>query len=361
MQTTSFLLYGANGYTGRLILALAAEYGLQPILAGRNEAAIRTLAEQYHLPYRIADLNHPEQLQSMLVDVPVVLHAAGPFKYTAFPMIEACLQTGTHYLDITGELEVFEIAKQYNTAAQEAGIMVMPGVGFDVVPTDCLALFLKNQLPDANWLKLAFASLGSSVSHGTALTMADGLGEGGAVREYGKIVRKPLGHKGRRVDFGFQRLFTMTIPWGDVSTAYFTTGIRNIEVYTGVKPGLYGLLKLQFLFNWLLRTQRVRNAIKRQIDSRPAGPGEEQRQSSKSLVWGEVENRQGKKIEARLTAPDGYTLTAHSSLLIVKKVLNGDLIHGYQTPARVYGPDLVLEVPGTERSVKKPAGKKGTN
>jgi short subunit dehydrogenase-like uncharacterized protein len=353
MQTNAFLLYGANGYTGRLILNLATAYGLQPILAGRNESAIRTLAQQHHLPFRIADVNNPEQLKEMLTGIPLVLHAAGPFKHTAFPMIEACLHTGTHYLDITGEIEVFEKARHYDKAAQEKGIMIMPGVGFDVVPTDCLSLFLKEELPDANYLQLAFTTLGGGVSHGTAVTMAEGLGEGGAVREEGRIVKKPLGHKGHWVNFGPKELFVMTIPWGDVSTAYFTTGIPNIEVYTGIKPGIYKLLKFQPLYNWLLRTNWVRNYIKKRIKERPAGPDEKQRSSSQSMVWGQVQNGEGKRVEASLITPDGYTLTAHSSLLIAKKVLESHIKPGYQTPASVYGADLVLEIQGTARSVKR--------
>jgi short subunit dehydrogenase-like uncharacterized protein len=351
MQANQFLLYGANGYTAKLIAAMAVQYGLSPVLAGRNEAVISKLSEQLQYPYRIVNLDNQEKLKEVLREVPVVLHTAGPFHRTVKPMIEACLQTHTHYLDITGEIPVFEIAKQYNTAAKKAGIMIMPGTGFDVVPTDCLSLFLKNQLPDALQLKLAFASVGGGLSHGTATTMAESLGEGGAARENGKIVRKPLGHKGMWVDFGEKKLFVMTIPWGDIATAYHTTGIRNIETYTGISPKIYGLLKLQPLFNWLLKTAAVRNYIKKKINQRAAGPSDEARTKGKSLVWGEVQNAEGEKIQARLTGPDGYTLTAHSSLIIAKKVLSGDFQTGYQTPASAYGADLILEVPGTKREL----------
>lgn len=353
MQKTAFLLYGANGYTGRLITELAAAYNLQPILCGRNKAAIEALAAQHNLPHRVVDLQDAEGLKSALEDVAVVLHVAGPFKYTAWPMLEACLQTGTHYIDITGEIEVFEIAKQYDAAAQEAGIMVMPGAGFDVVPTDCLALYLHNQLPDATHLQLAFASLKGGVSHGTALTMLEGLGEGGAARERGRIVKKPLGHKGMWIDFGLKRLFVMAIPWGDIATAYHTTGIPNIETFTGIQPKVYKALKFQSIFNWALRTPFIRKRLKKGIEKRAPGPDAAQRESDKSLVWGQVANNSGKKIEARLTGPNGYTLTAHSSLLIVQKVLAGDFTTGYQTPASAYGADLVLEIPGVERAMKR--------
>jgi short subunit dehydrogenase-like uncharacterized protein len=350
MNSNSFLLYGANGYTGVLIAKYAAQYGLNPILAGRREEAIKPLAGQLKLSYKIFDLTNTTQLIAALREVKVVVHAAGPFADTARQMIDACLQTGTHYLDINGDISVFEQIKRLDAVAREKNIMLLPGVGFDVVPTDCMALHLKNKLPDATHLKLAFASIGGAVSHGTAMTIVNKLGEGGAARENSKIVKKPLGEKGMWVDFGTIKLFVMSIPWGDVSTAYFTTGIPNIEAYTAVKPGAWKLLKFQKLFNWLLRLEGVKNIIRKKIKKRPAGPGDEMRSKAKSLVWGEAVNANGKSISAHFTCADGYTLTALSSLIIAKKVLEGNLKPGYQTPAACYGEDLIMEIPGTIKS-----------
>ena len=349
MQTNTFLLYGANGYTGRLIAGMAHVYGLEPILAGRNEVALKAMADTLHLSYKVIDLSDTEALQAALREVPVVLHSAGPFQHTSKTMIEACLATQTHYLDITGEIAVFEQAKQYDYAAREKGIMIMPGVGFDVVPTDCTALYLKQQLPDATHLKLAFAMVGGQLSHGTATTMAENLGEGGVVRENGKIIRKPLGHKGFFVDFGLKKLFVMCIPWGDVSTAYTTTGIPNIETYAGTSPKTFKMLKWQWLFNWFLKTSFARNSAKKKIKQKPAGPSDEMRAKGISLVWGEASNAAGTKVAARLQCPEGYTLTALSSLIITQKVLEGNFKTGYQTPAGAYGADLVLEIPGVKR------------
>ncbi|MFZ1784634.1 MAG: saccharopine dehydrogenase NADP-binding domain-containing protein [Ferruginibacter sp.] len=343
-----FLLYGANGYTGQLIAKLASQYNLQPILAGRTEANIKPLADALHLPYRIFDLDNTEQLEKALSTVKLVLHAAGPYVNTAKQMIEACLQTGVHYIDINGDISVFERLKKYDAVAKEKNIMVMPGVGFDVVPTDCIALQLKNRMPDATHLKLAFASIGGGLSHGTATTMAGKIGEGGAVRENGKIVRKPLGQKGMWVNFGEKKLFVMTIPWGDISTAYTTTGIPNIEAYTGMKPKVYRILKFQWAFNWLLRTEFVRNIIRKKIKARPTGPSDEQRKKSSSMVWGEVTNSAHDTLTAAIQCYDGYTLTAHSSLLIAQKILAGLCKTGYQTPAGCYGENLVMEVPNTK-------------
>jgi len=351
MQSNSFLLYGANGYTGELIARYANQYNLQPILAGRRKEVIEPLASKLNLPFRIFDMNDTDALLTALKEVKVVVHAAGPFQFTAKQMIDACLQTGTHYLDINGDISVFEMIKRYDEAAKKAGIMLMPGVGFDVVPTDCVALQLKKLLPDAVSLKLAFASLGGGLSHGTALTMATKLGEGGAERRGGKIVRTPLGQKGMWVDFGLKKLFVMSIPWGDISTAYFTTGIPDIETYTGMPKKTYNILKFQSLFNWLLRTNFVRNYFKKKINQRPAGPSDEQRSKAIGFVWGQVKNPEGQTSTVRLSGPEGYTLTTHSTLIIAQKVLNGHFTTGYQTPGSAYTENLVMEIPGMKREI----------
>lgn len=348
MQSNSFLLYGANGYSGELIARYAKQYELEPILAGRRKEIIAPLAGKLGLPYRVFDVDDTTALLAALWEVKVVMNAAGPFQFTARQMIEACLQTGTHYLDINGDIAVFEMIKRYDEAAKKAGIMLLPGAGFDVVPTDCLALHLKKLLPDAVSLQLAFASVGGGLSHGTATTMANKIGEGGAARKNGRIIRQPIGKKGMWVDFAVKKLFVMSIPWGDISTAYFTTGIPDIESYTGISRKLYYILKVQPLFNWLLRTNFVRNGLKKKINSRPAGPSDEQRNKSISLVWGQVSNATGEIVTARLSGPEVYTLTAYSALLIIQKVLTGNFSAGYQTPASAYGENLILEVPGVQ-------------
>lgn len=357
MTSNTFLLYGANGYTGELIARYASQYSLLPILAGRRKETIEPLANRLGLSFRVFDLDDTPALLAALKEVKLVIHAAGPFQFTAKQMIDACLQTGTHYIDINGDLSVFEMIKRYDEAAKKAGIMLLPGAGFDVVPTDCMALQVKKILPDAVSLQIAFATIGGALSHGTATTMATKLGEGGAVRKDGKIIGSPIGHKGIWIDFytGYEgktkKLFVMSIPWGDVSTAHFTTGIPNIETYTGIAPKTYKMLKLQSLFNWLLRTTFVRNYIKKKINQRPAGPNDEQRNKATCLIWAQASNTSGKTATVRLSGPEGYTLTTFSTLLIAEKVLNGNFIAGYQTPASAYGENLVMEIPGVKREV----------
>lgn len=346
-----FLLYGAYGYTGRLITEKAKAYGLSPVLSGRNADKLAALGSEFNLETLVLDLKDKAALEAALKDFPLVLHAAGPFKHTAGPMLEACLNTGTHYLDITGEIEVFEMAHSLDETAKAKKIMLMPGVGFDVVPTDCLAAYLKQELPDAQDLKLAYASLKGGISRGTALTMAESIGEGSARRIDGKIRRVPLGEHTMMIDFGPKSLFVMSIPWGDVSTAYYTTGIPNIEVYTAIHPKAYKKVKWQKYLGWLFRLPFVKSFFREQARNRPAGPSAEKRAKALSLIWGQVTNDAGQTKTARLTTKDGYSLTAHTSLMIAKKVLANELKFGFQTPAACYGPELIMEVEGSQREL----------
>ncbi|HQU60773.1 MAG: saccharopine dehydrogenase NADP-binding domain-containing protein [Phaeodactylibacter sp.] len=344
------LLYGSTGYTGQLIARLAAEQGLPLVLAGRNAEKTGSLAAALGLDHVVFGLEDIDEVQENIQDFGAVLHAAGPFIRTAPPMMEACLRAGVHYLDITGEIAVFEMAAALGPRASETGIMLMPGAGFDVVPTDCAALYLKNQLPDATHLSLGIASVGSRLSHGTATTMAENLGGPGAVRRNGKIVAVPVGHQTKTIPYSDElKRFAMTIPWGDVSTAYYSTGIPNIEVYSAVHPKTYRWIKLQRYFNWLLRSNLVRNYMKSRIKKQPAGPDDKQRERGRSYVWGQVSNAAGEERTVRLSMPEGYTLTAITSLNIVRKVLSGNAPAGFRTPAMAYGPDLILEVEGAKR------------
>lgn len=351
-MNNTFLLYGAYGYTGRLITRFAKAFGLQPILAGRNEQKLEEMSAEFGYDYLAFDLADGKALQAALSRVEVVLHAAGPFAYTAKPMIEACLKSKTHYLDITGEIDVFELAHTYDQAAKDAGIMIMPGTGFDVVPTDCMAKYLSEHLPDATHLELAFAMRGGGVSHGTAQTMVEGMGEGGMVRRNGKMTKVRLGHIAKTIPFNddYHR-WAMAIPWGDVSTAYHTTGIPNIVTLTKVPKSASQMAKVLPFVGGVLRMPWVRNIMRKRVEAAPAGPTDKERVAAKSLIWGQVRNAVGTLISASFQGPEGYTLTANTSLLITQKVLNGETFAGFQTPAGAYGKDLVMEIPGTKRKL----------
>src|SRR5262245_60401783 len=232
-----FLIYGANGYTGALIARAAVVRGHRPVLAGRNAETLAALAAELGVEYRVFALDVPGQVAAEISGMQAVLHCAGPFAHTYSPMADACLHAGVHYLDITGEVAVFEGLVARSAAAQAAGVMLLPGVGFDVVPSDCLAAHLKRRLPSATHLALGFQSLGR-VSRGTATTMAENIHRGGLVRRDGVLRRVPAAWKTRVIDFGTGPVKAITIPWGDLSTAFHSTAIPNIEVYMAAPLGM---------------------------------------------------------------------------------------------------------------------------
>ena len=342
------LIYGANGYTGEMIARAASARGLAPVLAGRSRDAIAALANELGCDHRIFDLSDPAGLAAGLAGCRVVIHCAGPFSATAAPMMAACIAARVHYTDITGEIDVFEHAFRQDAVARAAGVLVCPGTGFDVVPTDCLALTLARALPDASRLALGFDSR-SGLSRGTAATSIEGLGNGSCVREAGTLRRIPLGSRARRIDFGAGEKLATAIPWGDVSTAYRTTGIPDIEVFIPVSPKALANLRRLGRFGWLLRRRAVQSFLKSRIAKREPGPDASAREKTPVHVWGEATNASGRVLSARIRVPNGYTVTKDAAVAIAERLLEDDVPAGFTTPARLMGSDFVTRLPGASQ------------
>ncbi len=341
----TLLIYGAYGYTGRLIVAECLKNGIKPIIAGRNPEKAKSFAEKHNLEYDVFEVSEREKLEGWLKKGDLVIHCGGPFIHTAKDMVEACLATNTHYLDITGEYQVFDLVKSYDEQAKEKNLMLMPGAGFDVVPSDCLAKHLHNKLPDATDLTLAFVSKGGKLSRGTAKTMIENLGDPQIRRRGGEYEAVTMGKSLKEVDYGDFKQISMGISWGDVSTAYHSTGIPNIEVFSGTDEQQINKLKKTLRLSFVLKSRMIKNYLIRQMDKRPDGPRDEKREAARMFLWGRVGNRSD-SIEARLTTPNGYTLTALTSVLITQKVFDGNFKSGFQTPSSAYGEGLILEIEG---------------
>lgn len=347
-MTGSWMIYGANGYTGELIAQEARRRGLTPLLAGRNRGPIENLARELGLEARVFALDDEKTTTAALQGVGTVLHCAGPFRSTYRPMVEACLARGVHYLDITGEIAVFEAIAARDAAARRAGVTLLPGSGFDVVPSDCLAAHLHRRLPEADHLALAFASSGG-VSRGTLRTSLGQADRTGLVRRQGVLEPIRFGSLRREIDFGSGPRPAVAIPWGDLSTAWRSTGIPNLETYMALPRGAETMLALLALLRPLTRTRVGRSALESWIARRPAGPDADARARGRSRLWGEARGRAGQRVVSRLVGPEGYALTVQTALRLVERVANGEAPVGFQTPATAFGPDLILEIPGVQR------------
>ena len=338
------MIYGANGYTGRLVAELAVRRGHRPVLAGRNERKLAPLAAQLGLEHRAFPLTDDARLSAALAGIEVVAHCAGPFSATSRPLVDACLATDTHYLDITGEIDVLEAVLRRDGEARGAKLALLPGSGFDVVPTDCLAAMVVARLPDTTGLDIAFRA-GGGLSPGTARTAVEGLGHGGRARVGGQITPVPSGWRRRTADFASGPVTVTSIPWGDVSTAFHSTGVPDVVTYTQL-PGGGGTAAMQRLTGPAARIPGVRRVLGAVAGRRMSGPDDERRSSSRSQVWVEGRAADGRTATGSLTGPNVYSLTADSVLRIVERVLAGNVDPGAHTPSRAHGADFVLELDG---------------
>ena len=349
-MASNWMIYGATGYTGIRIAREAAKRGQTPIIAGRSREKVERLAADLKCPARVFALESVSQIAGELAGLSAVVNCAGPFSATAVPMMDACIQARVSYLDITGEIDVIEAAAARDTKASDARIPLMPAVGFDVVPSDCLAAVLADEVHGAKELQLAFTASGG-FSPGTAKTMVEGLPHGGKARVDGKIIRVPAAWKTREIPFWSGRRMAVTIPWGDVASAYYTTGIENIEVYTTMPAS-----QLRFMrwFRWafpLAGLGFVQSYLKRRVDRSVQGPNEEVYNKSRCSLWGRVTDARGRKAEATLETPGGYPLTVMTTLAAVEKVLADDVhegAYGFLTPARAFGKHFIKSFPGVE-------------
>lgn len=337
----NWMIYGANGYTGELLAREAARRGQKPVLAGRSREQVEALARELGCEARVFDLEHID-----LSGVALVVHCAGPFSRTSAPMVRACLDRGVHYLDITGEIAVFEAVFAQDAEAKNRGIVLLPGVGFDVVPTDCLAAMLNRRLPDAKELWLAFAQRRGGVSRGTMNTMIESIGQGGAIRRDGRIERVPMLFDVRTIPFESGPRPAMTIPWGDVATAYRTTRIPNIRVYRGASAGTIKRTKQLVMLEPLLRNRFAKKILQKLIAKR-TGPDEKQRAEAHVELWGRVADADGKEVTMTMRVAEGYTFTVLSALAAVERVLSAPPPAGALTPALAFGPEFVKGIPGT--------------
>ncbi|WNG53665.1 NAD(P)H-binding protein [Archangium gephyra] len=346
--TPRWLLYGATGYTGALIAEEAVRRGHKPVLAGRSREKLAPLASRLGLDAVAVGLDDMRGLVSTLEGLPLVVHAAGPFVHTSEPMVQACLAAGAHYLDITGEIPILENTLRHDAEAKRRGVVLMSGVGFDVVPTDCLARYVADKVPGAHELELAIAAA-AQPSAGTAKSMLEGLPSGGFVRRGGQLQPWPMGQGVRRVRFSDKERTVVPIPWGDLVTAWHSTAIPNITTYMAQPAAVAHALRFTFpVLRRVVAVGAVREQLAKLVEARVQGPDEALRQRGRSQVWAGARAPDGRRAEAVLETPEAYAFTARATVRAVEEVLAGAR-RGSFTPAQAFGADFVLSVEGVRR------------
>ncbi|HEX3593949.1 MAG TPA: saccharopine dehydrogenase NADP-binding domain-containing protein [Polyangiaceae bacterium] len=344
MTQADLLVYGANGFTGALVVERAHAMGLRPVVAGRSRETIEPLAKRFGLPFRVFDLADEARVREGVRGARVVLHCAGPYSKTSRPMLDACLKEHVHYLDITGEYLVLEAVLARDAEARANGVVAIPAVGFDVVPTDCMAASLAAALPGAVRLELAFGGE-MAPSPGTAKTTVENLHVGALVRQEGAIVALPA-PRTREIPFASGARFAMSIPWGDLVTAHHSTGIPNITVYMVIPKLAARVVGLMRFGAPLLRRPSVIGFLQREVAMRAKGPTAEARLRCRMSIWGRAEDANGGAVEGQLEVPDGYELTVVAALASAGRVLGGEVKPGATTPSKAFGADFVTGLPG---------------
>ncbi|MCU0438134.1 MAG: saccharopine dehydrogenase NADP-binding domain-containing protein [Raineya sp.] len=330
------LLYGATGYTAQLVIEEMLKKGIKPILAGRSKT-VESIGQKYSLQTRIFDLEDTNNIQKYIADTMLVVNLAGPFQYTSEKLIQACLYTRTHYIDIAGEVKDFEKVYAFDKKAQESEIMLMPGAGFGVVPTDVAAYLSKQNLPDAHELTIAFATQGG-VSQGTLKTVLKDMNEEGVKRVEGQLIScKPA-----------ENIFDFTLkgkkhkcvsnPWrADIFSAYYTTQIPNIKTYSAFPAPLVLMMRNKWLFGKFTKSKLLQTLITKA----PKGPTEKELNGGKTWVYAEAKNQENKKVIVNIEGPEAYMFTAQTVTQITKYILSNDFQKGFQTPAKVYGAKII--------------------
>jgi short subunit dehydrogenase-like uncharacterized protein len=321
-QPGSWMLYGAAGYTGTLIAEHARQRGHQPVLAGRSAPAVTALAERLGLPCRELSLDDPAALTAALADVDLVLNAAGPFLHTAAPLAEACLRAGVHYLDIGNELQVFRALYGLDERARQAEITIMPGAGFGVIATNCLARYVSDAVGGAAILEVATRAAVARQGPGVAATRQQNMPYGGWTRQAGHLQPLALGSGTTTITLPDGPCRIMPLPIGDLEAAFQATGAPDITAY-GAVPG----------------------------DPAPGStasdPPADERPAYTSFGWARATGPDGATAQAWLQTGESYAFTAAASIRAVEEALARSL-SGALSPA-AFGADFILTIPGTSR------------
>lgn len=345
MKKNRLMIYGAYGYAGELMVREAVKQGIKPIIAGLSAAKLKPLVDELGLEYKAFSI---EDAATHLENVGVLLSCAGPFSATAEPMVRACLDRHVHYLDITGEIEVFRKCYAQNSQAQEQNIIVMPGVGTDIVPTDCLAAMLKEKLPTAMRLDLAFC-FGTSMSIGTLKTSIESLGRGGLIRKDNQLQTVPNAYSMRKIPFQDRPRWAATIPWGDVFTTGISTGVPNGVVYMAMSKTSIYMARLTNPFRRIIDQPTVQNFLKNLAGKFvKKGPNAQARETERGQFWGEVTAPDGNKVAMTMSTPNVYALTAVVGIRIAQYCLDYTGPGGYFTPSMLLGSNFIRSIPEVE-------------
>lgn len=310
----TLLVYGATGYTGRMASQYAAESGTPIILAGRDESKLATLGAELNAPYKVFSLDDFKDVETALSDVSVVLNCAGPFMRTAEILMRAAISQGVHYLDVSAELNSYELAEALSAAAIESDVMLLPGSGGSVAMLGCLTAHAIERVASPQRIRLALQVKGP-MSRGSAISASASLADSSFHRANGQLLKIEDASL-QPFDFGMGKVdcFPVTLP--DLLTIWRATQVPNIDTFVHIAGDSFPSGDLSTL---------------------PDGPNAEERLATRYRAVVEITGEEGDVILALLDTVNGYTFTAMASAEAGRRVLAGEYKPGFQTPSLVFG------------------------
>lgn len=307
------MIYGATGYTGRMVAEHAKSAGTQVVLAGRSEGALAKLAAEHSVEYRVFALDDADAIDQNLLDISVLLNCAGPFMRTAKPLMEASVRNGMHYLDTAAELDSYRLAERLDDEAKAADVMLMPGGGGSVAMLGSLAGHAVAGVQSPRKIRIAMHVSGG-MSRGSAISATENMTAETLARVDGELVT--VANSIRKFDFGQGAVDSFQVTLPDLITIWRATGVPNIETFVHVTGTGFPTGDLSLL---------------------PDGPTEDERLANRYQAIVEVTDAQGKVFRSLLDTVNGYSFTANAVAEASRRVLAGEARPGFQTPAGLFG------------------------
>jgi len=335
-----WLLYGANGTTGRILLRLRADQGtshdLPPlIIAGRQEGPVSALARSYDLPYRVFDLKKLGEQDCS--GIKLVVNFAGPYEDTQEPWLEACETYGIAYMDISGEWR--SIGKLYEQASrfEKAGIPVIVAAGFDTIAGEASLSAYLNRYPDEKHLRVGIYAEGG-FSAGTARSAFRILPHGLWAYEEGHFVRagRPLK---RRLPGGPERIF-WPATLAELKTFPAWQNIKRLETYVAVPPR-YG--RWTPLLEKVTSVKPVARLLDRMLVSQRLRLAGEMDLGASSYLF--VEGATGSEERLWVETQQAYVFTARAVLEVVRLYFEGGALPGVGSAFSRYAKQLWERLP----------------
>ena len=367
------LLYGATGYSGRLIAAEARRRYSdsrdvtidrhQVVLGGRDGAELADMTRTLELDHLVFTLDDRERVLSALRGFDVVINAAGPFARTASRLMRAAIEVGIPYVDINGEVDVYRALDDLSRIALHRGVTIVSGSGFTATVSDMmLESALSTVRPsDARTVWIAFSAM-RHFSRGSLHAMLRSVRERVLVVREGKVVHVPVGRLERMFDFGQDKQqhdgtqrpnddsrrprparIASAINTIDTLTASRTARRKqaesiSIESYAEMSATVRLGYQIGALSAPLLQIPLVQRLNHFQIAQLPDGPSAEDRTETRQKVLLQIESPlRTTLVDWRLTTPDAYDFTARSALAVAEKVAGASGGGGWKTPSEVLG------------------------